>query len=343
MTMDPIGTPLSSIGQMATLAPVQELMSEMKMGLSTYLDVAGSILQQSGVQLKPAPDDYFSVDKNFFSMLFLYSFYRAEIPNSRRCLYASILQCLRGMVTGCDNLLDDEYKPTLDTDIPETGIRFRSVVDIMVSDRVLFQILIDARHRNDITMAQVQAASAVSMKTMTLSGIQEATEETGVSVILKPAEILETVHHYKTGILFQCPWDIPLVIEKPDRAEIRPLLDGLYQIGLGCQIMDDLVDFSSDLARRRHNILVSQIYHGAGPIEKKRLRERMATPDNPSAEVNLATDFPDAVSNVADMSRQFLESGLGMLLSDSDRTFRDPIIEFLQHRIGAAPLISAVT
>jgi hypothetical protein len=340
--MDRLDTSLSSTGQMETLPPVQALMAEMKIGLSAYLDAADAILRKSGVQLKPVSDDYFSVEKNFFSMLFLYSFYRAGIPKSRRCLYAAILQCLRGMVTGCDNLLDDEYKQTLDTDIPETGIRFRSVIDIMVSDRAFFQILIDARQRNDITMAQVRAASAISMKTMTRSGVQEATEEAGISTILRPTDILETVHHYKTGMLFQCPWDIPIVIEKPDRAIIRPLLDGLYQVGLGCQIMDDLVDFTSDLARKRHNILVSLIYHGTQPAEKKRLRELMATIDRPSTAVNRASDFPDAVSNAADMSRRFLENGLTLLLSDSHRMLMDPFIGFLQRRIGAAPLISAI-
>ncbi len=342
MKMDGIDTSLSAAGRMETLPPVQALMAEMKMGLSTYLDAADEILRQSGVQLKPVPDDYFSMEKNFFSMLFLYSFFRAGIPKSRRCLYAAILQCLRGMVTGCDNLLDNEYKPTLDTDIPEAGIRFRSVVDIMVSDRVLFQILIDARRRNEITMEQVRTASATSMKTMTRSGVQEATEEAGVSTILTPADILETVHHYKTGILFQCPWDIPLVIEKPDMPDIEPLLEGLYRVGLGCQVMDDLVDFTSDLARKRHNFMVSLVYHGSAAREKKRLREFGITTEQEMDGVNLATDFPDALGQAADISHRFLEEGLNLLLSDPHRFLVEPFIRFLQQRIGAAPLISAI-
>lgn len=51
----------------------------------------------------------FSLQNNFFSMLFLYSYFRAGIKPRRRILYAATLQCLRGMVTGCDNLLDTEF------------------------------------------------------------------------------------------------------------------------------------------------------------------------------------------------------------------------------------------
>ena len=341
MKMNGTDNPVYSTAQMENVPPVKALMEEMRSGISTYLDAADAILEQSGVQLKAASEDTFSLEKNFFSMLFLYSFHRAGIPKPRRILYATILQCLRGMVTGCDNLLDDEYKKTLDTNIPETGTRFRSVMDIMVSDRVLFQILLDACHREEITMEQVRAASAASMKTMTRSGVQEATEEAGISTILKPDDILEKVHHYKTGILFQCPWDIPQVIERLDEADTTPLLAGLYQVGLGCQVMDDMVDVMSDIERKRHNFLVSLIFHGSFLAEKSRLAELVADRDRQQAAVDLAIDFPGAVSQAADISRQFLENGLNLLLSDSHRFLIEPFILFLQKRIGVAHLIPA--
>jgi hypothetical protein len=40
-------------------------------------------------------------------------------------VYVAVNQCLRGMVTGCDNLLDDAIKPTLNTDLPEDLRRAR--------------------------------------------------------------------------------------------------------------------------------------------------------------------------------------------------------------------------
>ncbi|UCG07989.1 MAG: class 1 isoprenoid biosynthesis enzyme, partial [Desulfobacterales bacterium] len=207
------------------------------------------------------PDGYFSLEKNFFSALFLYSYHRAGIARSRRIIYAALNQCLRGMVTGCDNILDDEYKKTLETDLPEQGVRFRSVVDIMVSDRVLFEILLREFKNNGLSYSKVLKANAASLHALIRSGAQEASEENGIYNILTPQQVLASVHHFKTGLLFQCPWAIPRVIEGCGKEEVNFILEALYQIGMGCQIMDDMVDLASDLKRQRHNYVASVIYH----------------------------------------------------------------------------------
>ena len=327
-----------SIRQMENMPLIKTLLEELETGLSRYWETAAGILRPSGVTLQAPPEDYFSFKNNFFSLLFLYSFDRAKIPKSRRILYGATLQCLRGMVTGCDNLLDDEYKKTLDTDIPKTGVRFRSVIDIMVSDRVLFQILLEACRHQEISEDQVVAATTASVKSMTRSGVQEASEEAGITAILKPDELLRTIHHYKTGILFKCPWDIPLSIENFDESGVVPLLDGLYRIGMGCQIMDDMVDFMSDLERKRHNFLVSSIYYGSHPIEKGRLQGLVTAGGRPQLMADLAKDFPDSLSQAFETSHQFLESGLNMLLSEQHQLLLEPSIQFLEERIGVTHL-----
>jgi len=322
-------------------APVSDLLEELRSGLSNYWRHADAILQQSDVKLKAPDKEDFSFQRNFFSILFLYSFYRAKIPKHRRMLYAGIIQCLRGMVTGCDNLLDDEYKKTLDSDLPETAFRFRSVIDIMVSDRVLFQLLVEAGRGKDIGVEKIMAAAAASMKTMTRSGTQEASEEAGITEILKPDDLLQTVHHYKTGLLFQCPWDIPLVIEDLEGSEVAPLLEALYRIGMGCQILDDIVDFMSDLARKHHNYLVSLIYYSANPKEKSRLEELFASRERQCLPDDSAAGFPDNLAVACKTSRRFLESGLNLLFPAQHQFFVAPTIQFLENRIGAAQMMSA--
>jgi hypothetical protein len=240
------------------------------------------------------------------------------------------------MVTGCDNLLDDEYKKTLDTDIPRSAYRFRSVMDIMVSDRVLFQILFEYCQENNIIRDKMTKAMTVSIKTMTLSGMQEASEETGITTILQPDHLLKTVHHYKTGILFTCPWDIPMIIEDIQESDIKPLKDGLYDIGMGCQIMDDMVDFMSDLERKRHNYLVSLFYYSPHAHEKRRIEKLMRTVDHEHPMVDLSKDFPESLAKASEASRNFLESGLNRLFSPQHRFLVVPTIEFLKRRIGAA-------
>jgi hypothetical protein len=211
------------------------------------------------------------------------------------------------------------------------------VIDIMVSDRVLFQLLLDACRRQEMDVDQACGAAAASMRTMTRSGVQEAAEEAGITTILKPDDLLRTVHHYKTGILFKCPWDIPLALGDVAEAAIAPLLEGLYRVGMGCQIMDDVVDFASDLERRRHNFLASLIHHGSDPMAKRRL-QALREAGGPWQPTDLSTDFPDSCAKAAETSRQFLESGLNMLFSDTHRRLVPLAIQFLEQRIGAAHL-----
>jgi hypothetical protein len=326
----------ADLRQMAQFPAFKALLAELQSGLQCYWETALRILQPCGVTLRPPAKAAHSFAKNFFSMLFLYSYQRAGIPHDRRRLYAATLQCLRGMVTGCDNLLDDEYTPTLETDLPANGHRFRSVVDIMVSDRVLFQILLEAASRGAFALDRVPLATTASMKTMTRSGIEEAGEEGGVADILMPDEILRTVHHYKTGILFQCPWDIPRAIETFDEGRIAPLLEGLYHIGMGCQIMDDMVDMAVDVRTRRHNYMVSLIHHGPSADERQQLAVAMA-PGMQAAPAPLHMDrFPDAARQARQTAHRLLTRGFARLFAREHQVLRSEAIRFLERRIGVA-------
>jgi len=113
--------------------------------------------------------------------------------------------------------------------------------------------------------------------------------------------------------------------------------EGLYRIGMGCQIMDDMVDFMSDLERRRHNFLVSSIYYGSNPVEKSRLQKMITEEGRPQAMVDLVKDFSDGLSKAFETSHQFLESGLKMLISEQHQLLLEPAIQFLEERIGVTP------
>ncbi len=237
------------------------LESELRAGLERFWQTVGTILEGGTIHLVGPEQSAYSLARNFFSTLFLYSYYRVGIPAERRILYVAVNQCLRGMVTGCDNLLDDEYKITLETDLPHQAHRFRSVLDIMVADRVLFAILVDHCRKNDLAVDLALRASAASLKALTESGAQEATEEGGVGEYLQPEEVLTKVHHYKTGLLFQSPWAVPAIFEGLLSPEAERVRDALYHIGIGCQMLDDLVDVVLDVRGRRHNYLASVIVH----------------------------------------------------------------------------------
>ena len=322
------------VGEYPDVDPLN-LLEELYSGLSIYWAIAENIFQGSGIKLLNPPDGFYSLEKIFFSTLFLYSYHRAYIPRPRRILYVAVNQCLRGMVTGCDNILDDEYKKTLDTDLPEQGWRFRSVLDIMVSDRVLFEILLKFWQKRELSYDQVLSASSESLRALTKSGAQEASEENGIGKILVPSAVLRWVHHYKTGILFQCPWALPLIIEPIEKKSVSFLLDALYQIGMGCQIMDDMVDLYADLKEKRHNYVVSLIHHESDRAEKRRLQTLMTSRPEPGEKSNLLHNFPVARMRAMMTAREFLESGLKVLFHQDHRFSVETAISFIARRIGA--------
>jgi hypothetical protein len=320
---------------------LEALSAEVAEGLSSYWEIAGQILGGSGIKLLSPPDGFFSLERNFFSALFIYSYYRAGIDRDRRVLYALINQCLRGMVTGCDNILDDEYKITLDTDLPVNGVRFKSVIDIMVSDRVLFNALLKAREKGVISIDDVISASSATLKALGRSGAEEASEEGGVTGILEPDDVLRTIHHLKTGVLFQCPWAVPKVLERSANEIVPEMLGALYAIGMGCQILDDMADIASNIDESRHNYIVSLIRHGADAAEREKLDAFMSKGLNLTNEEKkkLVLEFPSARVFAVSKALSYLENGFASLFGDERKRLCGPATEFLIRRIGVEKFI----
>ena len=318
------------------------LEDELFTALSLYWSKAANILKGSGINLLDPSDDFFSLEKNFFSALFLYSYHRAKIPKQRRIFYSAINQCIRGLVTGCDNILDDEYKKTLETDLPEQGVKFRSVLDILVSDRVLFEILINGYQDNEYNIEKMSEASITSLRALTQSGAQEASEEGGIHKILQPDQVLQMIHHYKTGLLFQCPWAIPSIIESFEKETVTFLLDALYQIGMGCQIMDDMVDLSMDMRKRHHNYVISLIYYGSDSDNWRRLKSLIKLNPGPEDNKNLLLEFPYARKVAVKSALTFLLKGLKTLFDNNNQFLVEPAISFLSRRIGTDLMMSDI-
>ena len=322
--------------------PFAKLEDELFAALSLYWSKADDILNGSGITLLGPGDDFFSLEKNFFSALFLYSYHRANISKQRRIFYSAINQCIRGLVTGCDNILDDEYKKTLETDLPQHGVKFRSVLDILVSDRVLFEILIKGYQDDEYDIQKVLNASITSLHALTLSGAQEASEEGGIHDILQPDQVLQRIHHYKTGLLFQCPWAVPCIIESFEKETVSFLLDALYHIGMGCQIMDDMVDLSMDIRKRHQNYAISLIYYGSDSGNWSRLNSLIKLNSGSDENKNLLLEFPYARKAAATSARTFLLKGLKSLFDNNNQSLVEPAILFLSRRIGADLLMSDI-
>jgi len=252
------------------------------------------------------------VRKNFFSILFLNIYRALDIPYSRRIMYGIINHSIRGIVTGTDNILDDEYKELLPLRFSDGATRFKSVMHILLFDRFLFRILDEAEKDGLITTAGKYEVQQRIFDAMVPIGEEEASEEKGVSGVLLPAEILSSVHMHKGGNLLRLAFVAPRILEKEQTAELEKVDRGIYSIGMALQVIDDLTDFSSDIVKHHHNYLVSSIYFEGTPSEKEKLGHLLDGSMTLSAPIE--KEYAESVSRV-------MERAVGEALAGFDSLY----------------------
>ncbi len=265
--------------------------------------------------------------RHFFSGLFLAIYRTLGIPAERRLFYGLINHAIRGIVTGTDNLLDDEYKEMLPLAFPERATRFKSVMHILLFDRILFQVLDQATARGTIGASEKEAISRALFNALVPIGAEEASEEGGVATIFTPARILDEVHRFKGGNLLRLAFIAPLMAERDRPDRLRAADQAVFSIGMALQVIDDLTDFHPDLAERRHNYLVSSIFHEGDPGERARLASLLE--DRPATGPGVETVF-------AASSRRVLERAIGEALHGFERL---DAIGFWLNRASALDLI----
>ncbi len=245
---------------------------------------------------KPRPNRLQYLQKNFFSSLFLSIYGALGIPPARRLFYGQINHCIRGLVTATDNLLDDEYKELLPVNFPEPAIRFKSVMHLLCFDRILEQVCRQAVSDGVLAPTLLEPLLDAVFRAMVPIGAEEAMEEGGVTDILTPTAVLDSVHMYKGGKLLCLAFTAPLLLETEREETLRLAETGIYRIGMALQVIDDLTDFHEDISHRNHNFLTSSVYHEGGVEERGRLAATLKQPrEKPEAVEAL---FPETLRRV---------------------------------------------
>ena len=307
-----------------------------------FWDKAQPLLVDSQIHLKPVPKSWLSLRHNYFSVLFIAMFHVLEIPNARLTLFARLNHCLRSWVTACDNLLDNELKEIILTDLPAHAQTFKSVHTLLLTDRIFFSFLLDALEDGTINHPEMVRLLNTSLSAISASGREEAEEEGGVLDVPLPEQILENVHSAKTGHLFAAPLSAPAAlgdidINKPAAKRAR---SGLMTFGLGCQILDDISDLGMDIRDRKYNYLVSLIHH-RGTRDEKALLEKFyhgdLHPDDHGSE-KLYQGFPEASEQALAEATKQLKKALtfladsGLPLSTLNRElFIKILVKVFQH------------
>jgi hypothetical protein len=218
----------------------------------THLRLLGGLLESRFIAPHPqrsGPLRY--TRKNFFSILFLAVYRAMGIHEERRLLYGVINHAIRGIVTAADNLLDDEYKEMLPLRFAAGASRFKSIMHLLLFDRILYQVVDDAVEKRIISPEDRPRILQTILDALVPIGEEEATEEGGVDRLLTPADIIEQIHRHKGGNLLRLAFVAPLLVESGRRERVELADRGVYRIGLALQVIDDLTDFHEDLRDRR--------------------------------------------------------------------------------------------
>jgi hypothetical protein len=201
----------------------------------------------------PAGEQTESLQRNFFSTLYLSVIIELVNTSGYLPLYAMVNQAMRACVTAADNILDDEYKPVFNFEIEPAGGRVRSILTIMLADRIVQEFA--AREYADFDVVHDACQSTLQALAPTL--LEEGTEEARPVEILPPGQITTRIHTRRTANLFLAPLALPTSIEEIDPALLAYGRASLKHFGLSFQILDDIRDMPEDIIGGRHNLCVS--------------------------------------------------------------------------------------
>lgn len=241
---------------------------EQRIAIESVYRIAGEVLRvpdgtpaEYAVSPAPVPDEFYTLRKNIFSTLFQSAYHLMECAPQHRLFYGKLIHLFRIWVTSADNLLDDEDKVVIPIQMPGSSRVMRQVVSIMTADRILQRLLAEGTASGALSPAQAQELSERSLQILLPSAAQEAGEEQGITVRPDPEYVVNVIHRYKTGILFNVAFLAPEIVEPQlDRRRAAALKEALLQFGIGCQILDDIRDMARDHIERRHNVLLSELW-----------------------------------------------------------------------------------
>ncbi|OIO37570.1 MAG: hypothetical protein AUJ75_03995 [Candidatus Omnitrophica bacterium CG1_02_49_10] len=310
---------------------LSDAFGEYKVCLEDIYEKAGEVIRTSEeiprefkVGMGNIPDEFFLIKRNIFSTIFQSIYHILDIRDECRLLYGKFNHLFRIWVTSADNLLDNEDKVVIPIDMPGSSRVMRQVVSIMAADRIMKRLLDEAETEKVITGEESMVLSRKSLEILLPSAAEEASEEGGISSRPEPDYVLYTIHRLKTGMLFHIPFMGPDNIEKGiDIVSLNRCKDALDKFGLGCQILDDIRDLAKDFIEKRHNYILSTIYHNDMKEYVKALDDLK---DKIDISGKIGSKFPEVVRPAAKLAKEFLTTGL-KILSEEGLSIEESDIE----------------
>lgn len=194
---------------------------------------------------------------NNMHSVFFYSLYETLSFSEKERKFCGLLNnSFRLIITGADNLLDNDDNHYLGFAKINNSPTMKSVFDILLSEKIIHSVLNDYSLKFKLfSHDKVQCIQEQIFNQLAGSGINEAEESQKLQINLTPEEIINTVHHFKSGKLFTLPF-LPA-----KNISCNPLIEkvenSIYEFGIAIQILDDVSDIIEDYIGKKPNYFIA--------------------------------------------------------------------------------------
>ena len=228
------------------------------------------IIMKGSIELKPFDSSVLEIEKNLFSVIFTAIIKNLGIDSDLIQFYTLSVHCMRALVTGCDNILDNEYKEVIPFRLGEEGKMMKSVFMIMTADRIISGLALEKFREGVISYEKASQLSISVIRVLTDSGMEEGEEEEFCiqDDYPEPDIMIGNYLYRKTGTLFEAPINLLIEMGEISDKKAETSLTMLSSLGLGCQLLDEISDFSEDILSGRLNMVASLMRHGKYRIPK---------------------------------------------------------------------------
>lgn len=187
--------------------------------------------------------------KNFFTLLMLSILLKAKIPENKIISYGKIIVALRQIVTSTDNIIDNEEKGIVKLNALSNTVVKNSFTSLICQDILTREALKvssgDSRLSQKIFEELYSIAFSESLRDISL-----------YEKYPDPKYILSNIHNGIGGKLLKISLIAPCYVEKT--VQIENFTQGLYEIGMSLQAIDDLFDIDEDFEAKKINLATSE-------------------------------------------------------------------------------------
>jgi hypothetical protein len=203
-----------------------------------------------------------SFKQNFFTLLILSILKQSGIKGKDLTEYGKVIYCLRAVITCTDNIIDNENKGVLFLKTPKNAV-VNNVLLLMVCQNILITTL------KNLGDDKGEVSRVILEKIHRVAESEGLRDEGLYKKYPAPQEIVEKIHGGIGGELLQLSLLAPMKMEKS--ASLEKFNDGLYDIGMSLQGLDDLSDMEEDLEAGKVNLGISRLINSLS-LEKSNLK-----------------------------------------------------------------------